>query len=293
MVRIGLPTAVEAGTLQERTGRPSTCSVHAPHWPMPQLNLVPVSPTWSRITHRSGVCGSASTVCRVPFTFSSNAIRLPFRPPDGLIVDPRRRICSTPDGAWRGGADRGRVRPTMAYRTLAFCLLALLATVLAARPASAQQYTVDDITVDARIAPDGSMQVREVIAYNLRGRFTFAYRDLPRETRISDVTVTEGGLAFRQSSSREPATFDLEARPESTRIIWYYRADDERRSFVVSYRVDGEVRRHADTAELYYKFIGDQWDRPVGRVRVRVDFPAPLTPPDLRAWAHGPLNGSV
>ena len=45
MVRIGLPMAVEAGTLQERTGRPATCSVHAPHWPMPQLNFVPVSPT--------------------------------------------------------------------------------------------------------------------------------------------------------------------------------------------------------------------------------------------------------
>ena len=60
--------------LQERIARPSTCSVHAPHCPMPQLNLVPVSPTWSRITHNRGVCGSASTVCNVPFTSSSNAI---------------------------------------------------------------------------------------------------------------------------------------------------------------------------------------------------------------------------
>ena len=45
IVATGLPIASDAGTLQERIARPSTCSVHAPHWPMPQLNLVPVSPT--------------------------------------------------------------------------------------------------------------------------------------------------------------------------------------------------------------------------------------------------------
>jgi hypothetical protein len=44
MVRIGLPTAVEAGTLHERMARPSMCTVQAPHCPMPQLNFVPVRP---------------------------------------------------------------------------------------------------------------------------------------------------------------------------------------------------------------------------------------------------------
>jgi hypothetical protein len=45
MVRTDLPIAIEAGTLHERVARPSMWTVHAPHWPMPQLNLVPVSPT--------------------------------------------------------------------------------------------------------------------------------------------------------------------------------------------------------------------------------------------------------
>ena len=43
MVVTALPAAAETGTLQERTGRPSMCSVQAPHCAMPQLNLVPVS----------------------------------------------------------------------------------------------------------------------------------------------------------------------------------------------------------------------------------------------------------
>ena len=54
------------GVMQERVGRPSTCTVQAPHMPMPQPNLVPVRPTSSRITHSSGVSSSASTVTARP-----------------------------------------------------------------------------------------------------------------------------------------------------------------------------------------------------------------------------------
>ena len=53
------------------------------------------------------------------------------------------------------------------------------------------------------------------------------------------------------------------------------------------------MHRYTDTAELYYKFVGDKWDRPIGNVRATVRFPAPLTRSDLRAWAHGPLDGTV
>ena len=33
------------GVRQERRGSPSTCTVQAPHWPMPQPNFVPVMPS--------------------------------------------------------------------------------------------------------------------------------------------------------------------------------------------------------------------------------------------------------
>ena len=37
---------------------PSTCTVQAPHWAMPQPNFVPVRPIVSRMTQRSGSVGS-------------------------------------------------------------------------------------------------------------------------------------------------------------------------------------------------------------------------------------------
>src|ERR1700686_160133 len=60
------PTRIE----HERITSPLMCTEQAPHWAMPQPYLVPVRPTCSRITHKSGVSGSTSTSCTRPLILS-------------------------------------------------------------------------------------------------------------------------------------------------------------------------------------------------------------------------------
>src|SRR5690349_411850 len=60
VVTARLPTLSRV-SWQERTGLPSTWTVQAPHWAMPQPYLEPTRPRWSRNTHRSGVLGSTSS----------------------------------------------------------------------------------------------------------------------------------------------------------------------------------------------------------------------------------------
>src|SRR5712672_554637 len=67
MVVTCLPETRESGATQERIAIPSRCTVHAPHKAMPHPNLVPVRPSESRITHKSGVDGSSSTETDFPF----------------------------------------------------------------------------------------------------------------------------------------------------------------------------------------------------------------------------------
>ncbi len=60
--------AVRIGVWHERTARPSTCTVHAPHSPAPQPKRVPVSRSSSRRYHSSGMSSSPSNDRAVPFT---------------------------------------------------------------------------------------------------------------------------------------------------------------------------------------------------------------------------------
>jgi hypothetical protein len=60
VVTFASPT-LSTDVMQERTAEPSRSTVQAPHSAMPQPNFVPVMPSTSRNTHKSGVSPSTST----------------------------------------------------------------------------------------------------------------------------------------------------------------------------------------------------------------------------------------
>src|SRR6187455_1146125 len=67
---LSLGFTAESGTEQERCTSPLMCTEQAPHCATPQPYLVPVRPTCSRITHNSGVSGSACTSRTLPLMLS-------------------------------------------------------------------------------------------------------------------------------------------------------------------------------------------------------------------------------
>src|SRR5229473_4038892 len=67
---------LSTGVMQERVAAPSTCTVQAPQSAMPQPNFVPVMPSTSRNTHKSGVSPSTSIVRSTPLTLIVVAIAI-------------------------------------------------------------------------------------------------------------------------------------------------------------------------------------------------------------------------
>jgi uncharacterized membrane protein len=59
----------------------------------------------------------------------------------------------------------------------------------------------------------------------------------------------------------------------------------------------GAATSWADTGELYWQFIGDEWELPVSDVSIEIKLPNPgeqvIPGENVRAWAHGPLEGVI
>ena len=98
---------------------------------------------------------------------------------------------------------------------------------------------------------------------------------------------------FAESTSESPGTFSVSPADGETRVTWHYRARNETRTFRLTYTLSGAVKRYPDIGELYFKFVGDGWDRPIGRVHTTVHLPGTVPAAAIRAWAHGPLHGLV
>src|SRR5271163_4429601 len=62
------PATAESGVTHERVAWPSMWTVQAPHCAMPHPYFVPCKPTTSRIAHKRGMSGSASSVVALPLS---------------------------------------------------------------------------------------------------------------------------------------------------------------------------------------------------------------------------------
>ena len=149
---------------------------------------------------------------------------------------------------------------------------------LPATPAAAKSFRIAAVQIEATLREDGSMRVVEHLTYDFDGEFHNGTRPIPRgDYEIVEMAVTERG---------EPLPFD--GAPHD--LAWHYDARDERRTFDVAYTVVGAAKVGPDVGELYWKWVGDQHP---GVDEVRVALEVPGAGLDVRAWAHGPLDGRV
>src|SRR5215831_20441413 len=74
MVVIDASATLAAGVMHERRATPLISTVQAPHWAIPQPNLVPLSSSPSRSAQSSGMSSGASSVLTCPLTFSRSFI---------------------------------------------------------------------------------------------------------------------------------------------------------------------------------------------------------------------------
>src|SRR4029077_127988 len=92
---------------------------------------------------------------------------------------------------------------------------------------------------------DGTLAVVEHLTYDFTGRFSYGTRPIPAGTyEITDMTVSDHGRPL--STVGDP--YNLQ---------WFFSAEDERRTFDVSYRVHGITAVGPDVAELYWKWVGE------------------------------------
>ncbi|PIT85093.1 hypothetical protein COU36_05270, partial [Candidatus Micrarchaeota archaeon CG10_big_fil_rev_8_21_14_0_10_59_7] len=140
--------------------------------------------------------------------------------------------------------------------------------------------------------PDGSVLVSEKISFNFRGSYTFAYRDFDfsRGGGVEGLAVYEGAAAYSAACNKQPSTFCY----DGNMVTWYYRANDESRTFEVRYTLRDAVKAYDDVAELYWKVWGDEWAVGVSYMTINVSLPKSLSnQSELRVWGHPALEGTI
>lgn len=186
-------------------------------------------------------------------------------------------------------------------RLAAAAALALACVLASAATAYAKDYHIARIEELAQVAPDGSMSVTETRSVAFSGEFHWAQWALDKKgaAGIELIGIDGPGGPMTPAPTTDlaaapaPGTYVLADEPGRVVVKVGFSAADETVPFVLRYRVLGAAKRWADTSELYWQFVGGETDVRTDEVHVRVLLPPGVPRADVKAWAHGPLNGVV
>lgn len=186
-------------------------------------------------------------------------------------------------------------------------------------------YEISDYIVDSSIDISGNLVIKEIIG--VKGTFNGYIRDLVYKNDDLDKFTGEdydfygsdiyngsnielykvGKItydkdldfdAFKEEvvefseCSNSVNCYEKTVTDNGLSLKMYNETIDDITYFYIEYLVGNVIVLHNDVAELYYNFVGDNFDDMIDKYQLRVVLPSSTTE-QIRVWAHGPLTGEI
>ncbi|MEG0777127.1 MAG: DUF2207 domain-containing protein, partial [Raoultibacter sp.] len=175
------------------------------------------------------------------------------------------------------------------------------------------------VDIAAQVNTDGSLHVTERRTFDFSGDFTAVWFTVNppyagtlkvNSMSIADPTKAPEGQQVASTPLKE-TSFNLDWRekggpgyesysvdaPKNTTYV-FLNVSDAKRIITFDYTVENAIGAYRDVGELYWQYVGTAWKEPSDNVSMTVSLPvaagAEIKPGEnVRAWGHGPLDGTV
>lgn len=165
---------------------------------------------------------------------------------------------------------------------------------------------VNDMQIEAKVDKNGSMDVKETILFGVNDSLNGFYRDIKiqgnentdgassliiNEVKVDGEIFKYAGYTLYNGARGE---YNVNNIANGKQVKIFVPTINSERTVEISYKLYDVVTVYDDIAEVYWNFIGDEWDHGMHKAQITIELPdsAGIPGKDLRVWAHGPLNGS-
>lgn len=183
---------------------------------------------------------------------------------------------------------------------LSFFLIIFLMLSIVPDVSAENKLLIKDYTGLANILSNGDMNYEETFTYKFKGSWNGVTRGIKLESgsELKNLKVSEetGASSFQyrlnnEASKGETGVYKLVTENGIPTVYIYSPSRDTTKTFKLSYTVTNAVIKHKDTAELYYKFIGEENRVAIEKASIDIKAPEGSKKADLKIFAHGSLNG--
>ena len=192
-------------------------------------------------------------------------------------------------------------------KVILFFSIFLFSIILFNSKSFASSLDLNLLDFDVQLNKDGSMDVVEtwdIRIQDVNTLFKTFEIDNEKYSSITNVTVQEvlsdGRITNFQKINEEMyhvtkgCYYALKNSSGNFEIAWGVSVDNATKKYKISYKVTDAIKRYADYNELYWQFIGKDFEISSKQVTGTIKLPEEVsTINNLRAWGHGQLNGEV
>lgn len=151
---------------------------------------------------------------------------------------------------------------------------------------SAKTYEIKHAHVKALIKKNGIVSFEETRVYQFNGAYKWASFELDKRgfDKVRNIHVWEGSTPFELVDGEDPGTFEIKEKSKKYEITWYFRAEDEQRTFTITYDLEGALVSDEEWTELYWTFLGKNWDKRNQEIEIELAFEEEI---QTYSWADG------
>ncbi len=187
--------------------------------------------------------------------------------------------------------------------------------------ADSVDYKIKNYYIDANIMKNGDLEVTELIV--LKGSFNGYIRDIEYKNsnlsnddfannrlynatgiEIIDVSAkkvqeihfsTIHDTDFKSLTKGQASNYGFleKSIASGKQYKMYFKSNNESVAFRIKYKIQDAVVLHEDIAELYWTFIGQEYDDDIKDLQIKVNLPNKDTSDSFRIWAHGEISGEI
>jgi len=187
--------------------------------------------------------------------------------------------------------------------------------------ASEVEYAITNYYINADILTNGDMEVTELIV--LDGTFNGYIRDIVYKNsrlgndgfknnqrynasnmeikeieakKVKNVTfdtINENGYTKLPANKASNLGYVESKILDGNSYKMYFRSDDEKVAFKITYTIKDVAVLHQDVGELYWTFIGSDYDDKIRDLQIKVNLPNIDATDKFRVWAHGDMTGEI
>ncbi|MDR7870878.1 MAG: DUF2207 domain-containing protein [Tissierellaceae bacterium] len=183
-------------------------------------------------------------------------------------------------------------------------ILFIIALIIFVNPLSVfaeEDLNISSWIVESELLENGSLSVVKDITYDFNTYFNGVYVDISLDNiiEIDDLHVYEivNGQELeyvqnQRAKKGENAAYSVDPSNNNINIMIFSPSENESKTFRLKYLLNDVAAIHADTGELFYKFIGKNNATHIDYFKADIILPK-FNQDDIKIFGHGPLNGNI